>query len=97
MFQSSTPPEEIRSLLSHKINNPNNSILLDAETLEKVWNEIIPILDERYKSKGDFTVGGCLYSELREDLAAASKRIIRNSQRIRDITIDFDGAKKIKQ
>ena len=27
---------------------------LDAETLQKVWNEVLPILDERFNTKGDF-------------------------------------------
>jgi signal transduction histidine kinase len=83
-------PEEILVTLSHEINNPNNSILLDAETFEKVWKEIIPLLDERCVKQGDFSVGGSLYSKLREDLVKVSERIIRNAQRIKKITAGFE-------
>jgi polar amino acid transport system substrate-binding protein len=90
-------PEEILLTLSHEINNANNSILLDAETLEKVWREIIPLLDERFRKQGDFSIGGSLYSQLREDLVKVSERIIRNAQRIKKISAgleEFDKRKK---
>jgi len=83
-------PEDILLTLKHEINNPNNSILLDAETLEKIWREIIPLLDERYIKQGDYSIGGSFYSQLREDLVKVSERIIRNARRIKKITAGFE-------
>jgi signal transduction histidine kinase len=71
--------------LSHEINNPNHSILLDAEVLEKAWDKISPLLEDRFLKNGDFLVGDLRYSELKSEMDSASKRIIRNSRRIKDV------------
>lgn len=71
--------------LSNEINNPNNAILLDAEIMRKVWEKIIPLLDERLSHSGDFMVGECNYSELRQEMIKAPDRIIRNSHKIKNI------------
>jgi hypothetical protein len=71
--------------LSHEINNPNHSILLDAEVLEKAWEKVSPLLEEQYLKNRDFMVGEMKFSELKSEMAKASKRIIRNSRRIKDV------------
>jgi signal transduction histidine kinase len=71
--------------LSHEINNPNHSILLDAEVLEKAWDRISLLLEEQYLKNRDFMVGEMKYSELKSEMSRASKRIIRNSRRIKDV------------
>jgi signal transduction histidine kinase len=76
--------------LSHEINNPNHSILLDAEVLEKAWGRISPLLEERFLKNGDFMVGGLHYSELKLEMTKASKRIIRNSRRIKQVVNGLD-------
>ena len=43
--------------VAHEINNPIASVLLNAPIIEKVWQSTEPILDEYYRSKGDFKVG----------------------------------------
>jgi signal transduction histidine kinase len=77
--------------ITHLINNPNTAILLAAETQEKVWRFIMPFLDKQCKQHGDFMVGGYRYSELKKEMADASRRIIRSSHRIRRIIEELEG------
>ena len=81
--------ETVITKLSDKINNPNNSIRLDAETFHKIWIEMIPILDQYKSVHGDFRIGGYLYSELKDEVACVADRIARNSRRIEMIISDL--------
>jgi hypothetical protein len=53
--------------------------------LEKAWDKISPLLEDRFLRNGDFIVGDLRYSELKSEMASASKRIIRNSHRIKNV------------
>jgi hypothetical protein len=83
--------ETVITELSDKINNPNNSIRLDAQTFHKIWIEMIPILDQYKSLDGDFRIGGYLYSELKHEMACVTDRIARNSRRIEMIISDLQG------
>lgn len=74
---------------AHEVNNPNNSILLSAGTVEEVWKNIQEILDEYVSENGEFRIRGYNYSELREELPATITRIINNSRRIKNIVNDL--------
>jgi signal transduction histidine kinase len=75
--------------VAHEINNPNNSMLLDARTQSKLWNALLPILDEKREREGDFDIGGFCYSELRSEITQLNPRIERNAQRIGRIVEDL--------
>ena len=81
--------------MAHEINNPNSSIFLTTSTLSNIWNNLESQLNEYVKTEGDFHVGGSPYSEIKEEIPGSLNRIIRNSQRIKDIVKDLkDYAKK---
>ncbi|MEL6822572.1 MAG: ATP-binding protein, partial [Calditrichota bacterium] len=78
----------LSSGMAHEINNPNNYIQLNAQLFKKVWDDVLPILDQYYKAKGDFSLAGMQYSQERDafnellsgtlDGARRIERIIRN-------------------
>ncbi|AAR36150.1 transporter substrate-binding domain-containing protein [Geobacter sulfurreducens] len=70
--------------VAHEINNPTGLILLDVPILRKIYNDAAPILEERYRTEGDFTLGGLRYSRVREEVP----RLLDEMQ---------DGAKRIKR
>jgi signal transduction histidine kinase len=80
--------------VAHEVNNPNNSILLDAQTQRKALEALLPRLDETAKEEGDFEVCGCGWGEFKGELVKASERVIRNSQRISRIVSDLRALSK---
>jgi signal transduction histidine kinase len=75
--------------VAHEINNPNNSILLDAQTQNTIWEALIPTLDEKQSTEGDFEIGGFRYSELKNEISRLNPRIERNAQRIHRLVDDL--------
>ncbi len=75
--------------MAHEINNPNNSIALNSQFLEKAWQSIIPILDEYYDQDKSLTVGGINYEKFKKKLPALFSGISDSSKRIRHIVDDL--------
>ena len=71
--------------VAHEINNPNNFILLNGETLEKAWFSVMPILERYYQENGDFMCAGVLYTELQTDIREMTTGIIIGAKRIQEI------------
>jgi hypothetical protein len=69
----------------HCINNPANSILLDSQSLAKIWNLITPILDEKAGNEDFFIVSGYSFHELKKDMKNLFIRIERNTRRVKHI------------
>jgi len=72
--------------IAHEINNPNNFILLNAQFLQKVLNDIKPILKEYYEAHGDFAVAGIPFGSANEKTDKALESIIEGALRIQKIT-----------
>ena len=70
--------------VAHEINNPTGLILLDVPILKRAHSDTERILEEYYAAHGDFTIGGILYTEMRDEIP----RILDEMQ---------DGAKRIKR
>jgi signal transduction histidine kinase len=70
------------SSMAHEINNPNGSIRLAAEILEKAWKDVLPILDELSQDEGEFKICGMPYSYASDDIETAVDAILRSSTRI---------------
>ena len=51
--------------VAHEINNPNGLILLNVPILKKLNAEAMRVLDDVYREKGDFLLGGGAYSRIR--------------------------------
>jgi signal transduction histidine kinase len=75
--------------VAHEINNPVTSALLNTQTLRKVWDGVLPILDERSQKEGDFRVGGMTYKEIRERMPMLLSHIEDGTRRVRDIVTDL--------
>ena len=71
--------------VAHEINNPNNFILLNGETLDKVWCGIMPILERYYEENGDFICAGMPYTELQSDIRNLTAGITDGARRIQEI------------
>ena len=71
--------------VAHEINNPNNFILLNGESLQKSWSSVIPFLDEYCKEHGDFMCADMPYSQLRGGINEMATRIINGAKRIQKI------------
>lgn len=75
--------------VAHEINNPVTSVLLNTQTLRKVWDGVLPILDERSQNEGDFRVGGMTYKEIRGRMPMLLSHIEGGTRRVRDIVTDL--------
>ncbi len=75
--------------VAHEINNPVTSALLNTQTLRKVWDGVLPILDERSQNGENFRVGAMTYEEIRERMPALLSHIEDGTRRVRDIVSDL--------
>ena len=75
--------------VAHEINNPVTSSLLNTQTLRKVWDGVLPILDQRTQSDGDFKVGAMTYNEIRQRMPMLLSHIEDGTRRVRDIVTDL--------
>ena len=75
--------------VAHEVNNPVTSALLNTQTLRKVWDGVLPILDERSHKEGDFRVGGMTYKAIRERMPMLLAHIEDGTRRVRDIVTDL--------
>jgi signal transduction histidine kinase len=75
--------------VAHEINNPVTSALLNIQTLRKVWQGVLPVLDERSRNGGDFRVGGMTYKGIRERMPMLLSHIEDGTRRVRDIVTDL--------
>ncbi|MDQ1354553.1 MAG: Histidine kinase protein [Acidobacteriota bacterium] len=79
----------LASGMAHEINNPNNTIMLNASVLQKAWNSIIPILNETSREKGDLVVGGLKYEKMKEKMPQLFSGILESSKKIQRIVNDL--------
>jgi signal transduction histidine kinase/DNA-binding NarL/FixJ family response regulator len=68
--------------VAHEINNPNNYIMLNAPILMEVWKSVLPILEEVYQSKGEFSLAGLPFSEMKLDVPGLISGIEEGARRI---------------
>lgn len=71
--------------VAHEINNPNNFIMLNIGTIGKAWQDIKPVLEERYSADPDFYVMGVPYPEAKPRLDVLYRSIRDGSERIKNI------------
>ncbi|GBD89653.1 sporulation kinase A [bacterium BMS3Abin04] len=78
--------------VAHEINNPNNYVLLNSKLISKTWFNILPILEDYYKTNGDFNVGNQLkYSKIKESMPKVLEGISDGSKRIKNIVKELKG------
>lgn len=75
--------------VAHEINNPTGLILLDVPILRKIYHDMAPLLEERYREEGDFTLGGLRYSRVREEVPRLLEEMQEGAKRIKRIVEDL--------
>ncbi len=75
----------LASSVAHEINNPNNSIGFNAAILRAAWEDALPVLNEYWRDRGDYSLGGLPFSEMREKMPRLLGLIEANSDRIKKI------------
>jgi len=75
--------------VAHEINNPNQTIMSNANRIIEAWKSIVPILEEYYKENGDFLVGGLNYSRMREQMPIYQSGISEGAKSIDLIVNDL--------
>jgi len=73
------------SSVAHEINNPNNFLLMNAGIIKRAWDDIAPVVEEHFRSNGDFAVAQSTWSEARTFLPDAIDGIRQGAVRISDI------------
>jgi len=71
--------------VAHEVNNPNNMVLLNAQTLAEVWRDADHILDEHYREESDDLLGGLPNSEMRDAVPELISDIADGATRIKHI------------
>ncbi len=75
--------------VAHEINNPITSVMLNAPSLARMWEDMLPILDRHHAQQGDFQVGATVYSRVRDRVPMMLTSIGDDARRIRDIVADL--------
>jgi len=75
----------IVSGVAHEINNPNNLVMFNSPMILSAWEDAVPVLDARLREKGDFSLGGVPYSEMRKVVPKLVASIADASARIKAI------------
>jgi PAS domain S-box-containing protein len=75
--------------VAHEINNPISAIMLNAPLLANAWHEMLPILDEYCRAKGDFSVGKIPFSLLRSRIPALLADMAEGARRVKNIVGDL--------
>jgi PAS domain S-box-containing protein len=79
----------LASGVAHEINNPNNSIMLNAAALLEIWENLAPAVQKYYQENKEFTVKGIGYNEISTKVPKLFEGISDASKRIKIITRDL--------
>lgn len=71
--------------VAHEINNPNQFIMGNVALLARAWQGALPVLEEYYEERGDFSMGGLRYTVFREKLPQLLQGIQAGADRIKAI------------
>lgn len=71
--------------VAHEINNPNSLVLLNAEILCKIWENIYPILQEHASKHKDFTISGLAFEQAHGRITKMFHGIVSGGERIKNI------------
>lgn len=75
--------------VAHEINNPITSVMLNAPNLDRMWEAMLPILDDYHDQHGDFRVAATTYSRIRDRIPQILTGITEDARRVRDIVKDL--------
>jgi hypothetical protein len=71
--------------VAHEINNPNNFIISNAQLIQDIFQDIMPILAEYQREYGNLSLGRLSFSEVQDIIPKLLQGIIDGSRRIKNI------------
>jgi PAS domain S-box-containing protein len=75
--------------VAHEVNNPITAVMLNAPVLEKIWDAVIPVLDQHRRQNQDFSISGMDYSQVRDRVPLLLSDITNSAQRVKSIVNDL--------
>lgn len=75
--------------VAHEINTPLASIKMNSEIFDRVWNDVLPVLDEHYIKNKDFSMADLAYEDSKSRLEDLMTGLTESSQRIEKIINDL--------
>ncbi len=75
--------------VAHEINNPISFVMLNAPALRKIWDGLLPVLEEYCQEHGEFEAGGFTFSELKEEMPILLNYISDGARRVKSIVADL--------
>jgi signal transduction histidine kinase len=75
--------------VAHEINTPLASIKMNSEIFDRVWHDVLPVLDGHYIKNKDFSMADLPYEDSRSRLEDLMTGLTESSQRIEKIINDL--------
>jgi PAS domain S-box-containing protein len=75
--------------IAHEINTPLSSIKMNSDIFERVWRDVLPVLDEHYIENKDFSMAGLSYEDSKTRLEDLLPGLKESSGRIEKIVNDL--------
>ena len=75
--------------MAHEINNPATIIMLNATSLKKTWEAVLPVLDGHYSTHDRARIGAMDWSDLRGRMPAMVASVLEGAGRIKQITMEL--------
>ena len=75
--------------VAHEINNPNGLILLNTPVIMEAFRDAGPILEDHFREKGDFMLGGLKYSRMSREIPLMLSEMQEGAKRIKRIVEDL--------
>jgi PAS domain S-box-containing protein len=75
--------------VAHEINTPLASIKMNSEIFDRVWHDVVPVLDKHNGKNKDFSMAGLPYEDAKTRLEDLMTGLKESSQRIEKIINDL--------
>ncbi len=75
--------------VAHEINNPISFVMLNAPALRRIWEGLLPVLEEYCREHGEFEAQGMSFSELKTEVPLLLDYISDGARRVKSIVTDL--------
>ena len=75
--------------VAHEVNNPATTLMLNAPSLKRAWEEVIPVLDDHFKDRPESRVCNMAWPDLRDRMDPMLDGILDSSARIKAIITEL--------
>lgn len=87
----------LASYISHGINNALNLITLNVPLIQDIWADVVPLLEERFRERGDFDLAGMPWSRLRADIPELFDGLCGGTNRVREFLLELRESSGIRR